>query len=215
MNKSWLEPILARHLERVKAPDELWAQIQAPQAPPEPLAGPRFYQRKLVWAAACALLLAVAGLWMMHQPRDPVAENEALAVRTLTGGAGQLEFRSQEPGAIRSWVKTQVGLDVPLPATTTASVRLVGAHSTPAKNAVEILYEVEGKPTVLTVAKVDPSLTGDSEHRFLKGGQRDGARMSSWTMRGQMYTVACPYPQSPRAGCLLCHAGGPPDLSVN
>ena len=216
MNKTWLEPILARHLGRVKAPDELWSRIQAPQSQPEPAVRPRLYHRKLVWATAGAFaVVASVSLWMWRHPADPVTDNEVLSVRALNGGAGGLDFRSTEPVAVRTWIKSHAGLDVPLPAATTASIRLLGAHSTPAKNAVEILYEVEGKPTVLTVAKVDPALTGDSEHRFMKGGQRDGARTSSWTMRGQMYTVACPYPQSPRAGCLLCHAGGPPDFRVD
>lgn len=214
MNKSWLEPILARHLGRAKAPDELWARIQAPQ--PQPESKTRLFGPRLMWATAGALAL-VTGLsvWTLRKPQDPVTDNEVLSVRALKGGSNGLDFQSGEPAAVRNWIKSRVGLDVPLPVSTIASVRLLGAHSTPAKNAVEILYEVEGKPNVLTVAKVDPALTGDSEHRFIKGGHRDGARTSSWTMRGQMYTVACPYPQSPRAGCLLCHAGGPPDLRVD
>jgi hypothetical protein len=210
MNKTWLEPILARHLGRVKAPDELWARIQAPGAQAETVAPPAGFGWKLAFAAAGTLALAAGVFWMVHEPRDPIGENETLAARALSGGPEKLDFRSEAAPEVRAWVKSHAGLDVPLPVNTIASVKLLGAHVTPGKNTVEILYQVEGKSAVLTVAKADPEVAGDGAHRFLGGAQRDGARMSSWTMRGQMYTVACPYPQDPRAGCLLCHANGPP-----
>jgi hypothetical protein len=216
MNKSWLEPTLARHLGRMKAPDELWDRVQAPRAQQQEVSPkPAFFGRKLAWTMAAAAV-AAAGVWMLHQPRDPIAENEALAARTLNGGASRMEFRSEQAPEIRAWVKAKAGLDIPLPVSTSAAVRLLGAHVTAGRDSTaEILYQVNGRNAVLTIAKVDPKIGGDGSHRFLGGGTRDGARTSSWTMRGQMYTVACPFPVDPRAGCTLCHASGPPDAIAN
>ena len=48
--------------------------------------------------------------------------------------------------------------------------------------------------------------------QFVKSGSYHGANFMSWTMRGQMYTIAS---ADARVGCLLCHSTGAPRTVVN
>jgi hypothetical protein len=211
--KVWIEPLLTQHLGRVAAPPELWERIQAPG----PLADKRADRRSVLpafaWALAAAALLVVTATMVWQLRLRP----EALAAQALRRGAGQLEFRSEQAPAIRAWVKERTGLDIPLLADPPASVRLVGASvadwaRTPT---AEVVYRVGGRDAILLVSKADPKLTGNASHRFLSSGQYQGARVSTWVMRGQLCTLACPIPQNPQAGCLLCHATGAPRTLLN
>jgi anti-sigma factor RsiW len=205
--KAWLEPLLTQHLGRVAAPEELWDRIQGP--------GPRVVRssgrRNFLWAMAAAALLVVtvAAVWQFR------LRPEAVAALALRRGAEQLEFRSEESGAIRAWVKERTGLDIPLLADPPASIRLVGASVSDGGRTptAEVVYQVGGRDAILLVSKADPKLTGS--HRFLSSGQYQGARVSTWVMRGQLCTLACPIPQNPQAGCLLCHATGAPRAVLN
>ena len=53
---------------------------------------------------------------------------------------------------------------------------------------------------------------GDGRHQFVKSGSYHGSSFQSWTMRGQMYTIAS---ADAKVGCLLCHSTGAPRTSVN
>ena len=44
-------------------------------------------------------------------------------------------------------------------------------------------------------------------HQFLGSKSLGGTKVVSWTMRGQMYTLAFAGPHETRTACLLCHAG--------
>ncbi len=118
--------------------------------------------RRLVWAMAAAMI--VAGLaWSL----------------------GRVEtFRSSEPAAIRAWVISRTGMDVPLVGGEVAGARV--RHGT-----VEVAY----RAGALVVAKA--SGPGDSVH----WGK---AVPVSWTMGGQVYTLEGDL----EAGCRLCHAEG-------
>jgi hypothetical protein len=207
--KVWVESLLTQHLGRVAAPPELWGRIQSPG----PVVPKRSNRQMLVWAvgAAAAVIVAAVALWQFR------LRPEALVARALQRGAGQLEFRSEQAVAIREWVKGRTGLDVPLLPDPPASIRLVGASvadwaRTPT---VEVVFRVGGRDQVLLVSRADPKLVGNATHRFLSSSQYRGARISSWLMHGQLCTLACPIPQNPQAGCLLCHATGAPKTLLN
>jgi anti-sigma factor RsiW len=211
--KVWLEPVLSRHLGRVPAPQELWDRVSlgARQAPGTVL--PKRSNRQMfVWAAAAAaVIVATLLVWQLR------LRPEALAAQALRRGASQLEFRSEQAAAIRAWVKDRTGLDIPLLADPPASIRLVGASvadwgRTPT---AEVVYRVGGRDAILLVSKADPKLSGNATHRFLSSGKYQGARVSTWLMHGQLCTLACPIPQNPQAGCLLCHATGAPRTLLN
>ncbi|HLK19507.1 MAG TPA: hypothetical protein VKT81_11135 [Bryobacteraceae bacterium] len=114
MHKEWIEPALARHLDPVAAPEELWERVR----------NPRVIQKKRsvhtgVNAArlgACATALLVIFFLVPHRG-----------------------LKSSDPGQIRGWVQAKSGIDVPLRARP-AGVQLTGAQIS--KDTVEIAYKV-------------------------------------------------------------------------
>lgn len=183
----WLEPVLDRHLGRVNAPPELWGRVR--NAAAQPAKKSANVRLRLLTAAA----LAAAALWGF------------LPRRTVT------EFRSDTATEIRAWVKMRTGLDVPLPNRPSPAVQLTGAcevgRDTPAIE-VAVSYRVRGHPASLHVSKLNVAPDAPPEggkHRFLKCESVGGERVSSWTMRGQLYTLAYAAPGESRDECLLCH----------
>ena len=86
MDKSWMEPVLERHLGPVPAPEELWDRVR----------GPRRKTAVFGWKLAFAAMLVVATGWALH-PRG-------------------VSIESERAGEIREWVRARTGLDVPLAA---------------------------------------------------------------------------------------------------
>ena len=108
-------------------------------------------------------------------------------------------------------MRAGTGLDLPLPVRTASSVQLVGARvNRDRKPTVEISYRVGGVDATLVVSKIP--MEGDGRHEFVKSGSYHGANFMSWTMRGQMYTIAS---ADARTGCILCHSTGAPGAVVN
>jgi hypothetical protein len=210
MRKEQFEPELSRHLGPVKAPDELWDRLQhrAQRA-----AGARerartpAWGKSWIWVAAAAA--AIAGLAIgVTLVRNRNLSLEELAVAALGRGPNQLKFRSGEAPAVRAWIKSGTGLDVPMPSQLSPAVRLVGATVVSSRvPTAEIAYRVGDMDVTLAISKADPA--ADSKHTFVRSGSYHGANFTTWSMRGQMYTLAA---ADTRAGCLLCHNGGAPRL---
>ena len=212
--KEWIEPLLTQNLERVEAPPELWGRIQAPVSSlPQSTRRPAF-----VWVLTAAVLVVmVAAVWKFHSRYDRTLSNEVLAAKELARGSENIQFRSEKAGEIQAWIKGRTDLDIPLLPEPAASIRLVGASVAawqPVPTA-EVVYRVGDREEVLLVAKADAKLSGNATHRFLSSGQYQGARVSSWLMRGQLCTLACPISQNPQTACLLCHATGAPKVVLN
>jgi hypothetical protein len=167
--KPELEFVLARNLGRVAAPDGLWDRIQHP-----PVAWATRPDRRLAWALVTAMLVAAAA-WGLH----PQSASE---------------FRSSEVSQIKSWVKTNTGLDVRFRANPSPSVRLIGARVI--GPSAQIRYRVNNHAATLLISRVAPTLVADARHQFLSN--------RSWTMGGQLYTLECAVPGD--SGCLLCHS---------
>ena len=206
MKKQDYESELSRHLRPVKAPEELWDRVHgAPAVRLRPARGMTWQ-----WAAAAVATVAVIAGITIWQNRD--LSGEERAVRALSRTPEQLQFHSTDAAELRTWVKNDTGMDVPMPAHTASSVQLIGAYvnrrgSTPT---AEISYRVGGQDATLVVSKIP--LEGDGRHQFVKSGSYHGSSFQSWTMRGQMYTIAS---ADARVGCLLCHSTGAPRTSVN
>ena len=197
------EPELSRHLGPVKAPNELWDRVRGAEAHSFRSSGPKLRMRMAWAAAALATVALVAGvnIW-----RNRSLSSEERAVRALARTAEQLEFRSADLAEIRAWVKEGSGLEVPLRSLPAGNVQLIGASLTRhGAAAAEISYRVGGMVAALVISKANEG--GDGKHAFVKSGSYHGANFQSWTMRGEMFTIAA---ADARAGCLLCHNGGAP-----
>ena len=212
MSKEQFEPELARHLAPVKAPRDLWARIQGVriqspevspgQRPPRSNAG-------WIWAAGAVALVALAAGLTVWLSRD--LSSEERAVRALGRAPEELQFRSADSAELRAWVKSGTGLDVPLPVRTASSVRVIGASVNRRKGTptAEVAYRVGNVDVALAVSKI--SAGGDGRHAFVKTGSYHGTNFLSWTMRGQMYTIAA---TDTRVGCMLCHSTGAPRTAL-
>jgi hypothetical protein len=205
----WNEPELKRHLGPVQAPEELWDRVHS--APVVTHVVRLRPERGMAWqwvAAAAATVAIVAGI-TVWQNRD--ISGEERAVRALSRTPEHLEFRSENLTDVRAWVKSGTGLDVPLPGQTSPAVRMIGAHVSRASvPTAEISYRVGDADATLVVSKIP--MEGDGRHAFVKSGSYHGTSFQSWTMHGQMYTIAA---ADARVGCLLCHSTGAPRTSVN
>jgi hypothetical protein len=117
---------------------------------------------------------------------------------------------------VRKWIKQEAGMDIPLPPKHAAEVQILGARVSEARVAeesqsvAEIAYQVGEYRAALLItkdpsgAKTYPSHAAPSSDPFEKK-----ARVSTWSMRGQSYTLAWSSPDEFKQACLLCHAGEP------
>lgn len=202
----WLEPMLDRHLAPVTAPDRLWDLVQHPPTPrrklftPAPLLVPAF-----------VILLAAATWSLLPRFSHRESSNEVLAIQALASQPEDLELRADTITEIRAWVKSRTGLDIPLPGTTVDAVQMTGVCAVKGGTpAVEVAYRVGGRHAALLVSKAGFPQQDDGKHRFLKCESVGAARVSSWTMRGQLYTLAYAATGDDALGagkdeCLLCH----------
>jgi len=123
----------------------------------------------------------------------------AMATVVLFVARPRGEMRSGDAARIREWVQLHTGLNVPLEAST--ALRLVGAKGTEGR--AEIACRVGDRDVKLVVSRARAGVVEASAHQTYKGG-----KAVSWTMRGQLYTLACATPEDLQVACMLCHAGG-------
>jgi hypothetical protein len=164
-------------LRQVAAPPELWDRVQAAR-----VSQPQTTSRGFVWALALAVVLAAVALSLV---RSPVREDSQ-----------QLAFHCQNPAQLRAWVKANTGFDVPMRAALPASIQLIGARS--AEGRAEIAYRAGNRDALLLVSRADPG-SASLPHSRVSG------KVSSWTMDGQRFMLACNDPAGLQLACKLCH----------
>ncbi len=210
----WLEPVLERHLVQVTAPDELWNRIRRPAQAISAPTPSRVLPRKSLSLALAATALAAVAAWSLVASHDE-PPGGTLAIEALSRETDDLELRSGVASEIRTWVKTKTGLDLPLPTTTSPAVLVSGVCGMRGDaSGVEVAYRVRGHKAALIVSRATRDARADGKHRFLRCDSTSGVRVSTWTMRGQLYTLAYASPGDSRDECLLCHAG-PPALALS
>jgi len=210
--RQWLEPVLERNLGQVAAPCGLWEKVVSRRPVP-------VRKKPVGWTLVPLLAgfsLVAAAVWFVvpRHSSDALTE-QARAIRALSLEPDDLELRSDTVTEIRDWVKVKTGLDIPLPARTSDTVWLTGVCAVKGGTpAVEVAYRVNGRNAALLVSKVhaegthgEGGLPPDGRHRFLKCESVGGKRVSSWTMRGQQYTLAYAAHGDTRDECFLCHDG--------
>jgi hypothetical protein len=231
----WLEKELARQLAPVTAPESLWDRINRQQltrtTDMNGLCARRPSRRALVerafWPVAVAMLvLAFAGvLRTLSADRGPgtFTQQEFALLRTSGGASGGFDFRSDNFEATRTWVKAEANIDIDLPAGQSAAdpalhpervVRLVGVRIVQLRGLpiAAIDYRVGDEVATLFVSGKHAGLTGNagaSRHLFSRVKTAGDARLYSWSMRNQTYTIAFSGAGNSRAACMLCHSNTP------
>jgi len=209
---SWLEKELTRQLCPVSAPDSLWRRIHEQRRSLQ-----ISQKRSAVWLAAVVALgivsAALVGRVIMKRHPANLQSLGEREVRGIANGSGTIDFRSNDPSKIRTWVKKRSGLDVKLPKRQLGggeAVRLFGAR----------LIYVEGLPVTAITYRV-----GEDFAALLVTGRREtfretrklghvapevkvtgDMRFVSWNMGGELYTIALADITDPQRECLLCHA---------
>lgn len=189
----WIERELTRQLGAVTAPETLWDRLQE-----QPAARRRRSFEWALWPVAAALIVIVAGgaAWQLTRAQDSSLGMEALASAELN--AREFDVRSDDPAAIRAWVKDRTNISLDLRGGNGA-VRLLGTRILERAGApvVAISYRVGDARAALLVSRTSSS--DGTGHQFARIGP------FSWRMHGQVYTLACSA-KDPQIACLLCHA---------
>ncbi len=198
----WIEPVLARKLHRVAAPEDLWNRTLMRGAdtrvcgletlsPAEHRDESRCRSLRgratgavVVWGMVAAMLVVVL-VWGVPSRRDLVISS-ASAIQ------------------IRDWVKANAGLDVPLLADS-SNVRLTGARVS--HDGVEIACRVGRHDAKLLISKNKSSV----QHAALNAN----SSTISWGMNNRLYTLACATPEDLRIACLLCHSSSERRMALN
>ncbi len=203
-----LEQALRQHLARTEAPADLWDRVEAARfTPARVTTGPMW----TVWAAAAAMIAITAGGWVMWKQLSEPVTVEALAVDALTRNPQDLRFRSEKAAEIRAWLRANTGMDVPLPPQHSPLVQIMGANVLAGDvPLVEISYRVGDYNAALLISKDPSGKRTYPKHEVRPSESFQEARVSSWSMRGQSYTLAWAAPGEFRVACLLCHGNEPP-----
>jgi hypothetical protein len=184
----WIEPVLRSSLKRVAAPAELWDRVVLPQPPKR-----RPFRQRIWWALsmASAVVASLAVVASAHYPGRTTAQASARAA----------EFSSDQPSNIRTWIRSQTGLDVPLPGQLPSAVRIRGARIS-AAGGVEIHFSADGQDAVLMISAAHSPLP---DHRELDSDFIRTATAFAWSMEHQEYTLAVRQAGTLRSACQVCH----------
>ena len=203
MSEFGIERELERNLNEVAAPEALWDRIEAQRTRPRSRSAV-----STLWLVAAALMVMAAGTaaWQLTRAHAQSFGMEAMAREEIQGDVGALDFQSEDPAAIRAWVKdrTDIALDL---RSRNSAVRLLGARivaragTQAGAPVIAVSYAVGGARAALLVARADS--TGDRGHQFARI-EPEARGLFSWTGHGQICTLACSA-KDPQVACLLCH----------
>jgi hypothetical protein len=185
--RPWLEMELTRQLSPVAAPESLWNSLQTPRTK---CAVPR--REWLLWPAIALTLLFACGalFWNM---RD-ITQLTGQEVRSLTNPSQACDCWSDDPVAIRNWVKSKGNIDVDLPAQRSGAVRPIGAR----------LVDVRGTLVAAISFHVENGVENGAATLLVSNRRFSGPDLVSWKMGGQVYEMASAASDS-QGACLLCH----------
>jgi len=174
-----LEQELLDGLRPVTAPGELWAHVRTSRSAGDvsvgwpagrPVADPEVRRTRFKWVLAAATAVLVVAIAWSFQPR----------------GDGR--------AAVREWVRSNAGIDLPL--AERAGLRVVAAHAS--RSAANLGFTIEGRAGRLLMTK---TAAPSSAHLL----PAPDARVYSWSATGLAFTLECASPGDLRAACSLCH----------
>jgi hypothetical protein len=164
------------------------------------------------WAAVAIAAVVIAGGWTLwNQLRAPQSV-EAMAMAALDRNPEDLALRTEDAASVRKWVRVNSGIDIPLPPKHSGVIRIQGARVNTESGLAEVAYQVGEFRAALLVTKNPAGVTAYPKHDFRGSDAFEAARVTSWSLKGQNYTLAWTAPGEFRTACLLCHDQEPPVL---
>jgi hypothetical protein len=208
MSNENLDPVLKKHLGRLEAPANLWNHVRGPVAVRGAQSAP---QSAWTWAGAVAMLAVAVGGWIVWSQLRAPQTVEAMAMAALDRKTEDFALRTEDAASVRKWVKSNSGIDIPLPPKHSGVIRIVGARIGNETNPVaEVAYRVGEFKAALLITKASTGATVYPKHSSGGSDAFQTARVTSWSMKGQSYTLAWTAPGEFRTACLLCHDQEPP-----
>lgn len=214
----WLERELSRQLAPVGAPESLWYRIQTGRPTPR-----RDSFRWAVWPAVALVTLIICAAAFRQMSIIGTERLTAQDLAELAQTSRDFNFRSEDFGAIRSWIKAEANVDIDLPDGPTgaesAQIRLLGVRLTRLRGVpvAAIDYRVGSEMATLLVSARHSGLAADSgtgRHMF-STMKATGTRLVSWNMRDQSYAIAFSGTGNMHEACMLCHANMPAMIAIN
>ncbi|MEP6960950.1 MAG: hypothetical protein ABI995_02670 [Acidobacteriota bacterium] len=218
LKQTSLDDVLQKHLGRVSAPEQLWHRVQhadkSSMKSGRASSGMRFGPMFAAWqmAAAATVAISVGGwmLWQAQRTTVSVLTVEEQAVAALEQSPRELPLHTEDALEVRTWVKANSGIDIPLPPKHSPLVRILGATVTQDGDPVAaVSYEVGAYRAALMVTKDPSGATTYPKHDLRGSDPFQAARVTSWSMKGQSYTLAFSAPGESKVACLLCHGQEP------
>src|SRR5262249_23700175 len=153
--------------------------------------------------------------------RAQISRLETMALdlhRQQTDGTADLDFRTDDPGALGAWVAENTGLGLPLarrqPPDEVRKYTPQGGKILKNANGdfVSVFYQVDQVPVTLITARISTLRQEDipSEglwqkkiyHRSVPGTE---THLLSWTRDNQSYVLASDLPGVGQQACFVCH----------
>jgi hypothetical protein len=205
----WIETELRRQFRPVTAPDALWDRIH--QNRPCRVAPTHSAWRMPVLATL--LVLLSAGLFVqIRNSHASVRDMTRLTdheLRLFADPSTGESFPSDDPVEIRHWIKAKGNIDIELPTSRSAAIRLLGAKLVSLRGNLiaAVAYSIGKDSATLLVSRRTGccNATAGSRHLFSKVNTPGGRSLFSWDMKEQTYTIAYAGANDPQGGCLLCH----------
>jgi hypothetical protein len=123
-----------------------------------------------------------------------VSAAAAVAIFLLWFRPPSSDLHSTDPVQISAWLKSR-SFDVPLRSDPPPAIRLTSAHIK--GSTVEVDYQIAGRGARLTVSPASATAPSPGGYHIVR----------SHLVRGQLFTLACVFPEDARTACLLCHVG--------
>ena len=167
----------------------------------------------MAWAVAAVAVAVIAGGWTLWNELRTPQTVEAMALAALDRGPEDLALRTEDAASVRKWVRTNSGIDIPLPPKHSGVIHIRGARvNGDTQRVAEVSYQVGEFRAALMVTKDPTGAKSYPKHDFRGSNALEAARVTSWSMKGQSYTLAWTAPGEFRTACLLCHDQEPPVL---
>ena len=211
---SWLEAELRAQLRPVSAPAGLWTKIQSPGAVRRADSGPT----RLLWPVIAVLMLlaSVDLLWEFSKARGGLRQTtqpNPAELAALAASPEACDLYSSDPARLQKWVKSRSGIEIEIPAHSSA-VRITGARVATVRGTMVASLKFEAandrseRGTVLVWKSGKSPVSRHVASMGVFGSRGASPEMVSWSQGENVFAAVAAEGASAREACLLCHPEG-------
>ncbi len=195
-----------------EVPESSYAAVQAMVADWEQRKSRRLW---FTLAAAAAVLLVTAALWISTGRRSGFEQFAALAHRSYARGAFPLDVASNQPQVVSKWLQPRVPFHLKLPNYPEGGPKpyaLSGARLMQfrGEEVAYLAYQMDQKPISLLISSSSLIIPSGGE-KYQSGGltfyfsSDNGLRIISWKDKGLAYAQVSDLKVNGAESCVICH----------